>query len=192
MWLAYGLMTIRWQIWGDLRDWITGKVGGHKVPRPKGWDLVIFLGGKSIFLLGLALPLLVHPWWVVLMFYVAASLVVGIVMSIVFQLAHCVGEAEFPQAPDNLRMDKPWAVHQVETTVNYARRSRVVGWFLGGLNYQIEHHLFPRICHVNYSAISRLVEETCRQFGVRYAEHKTVASGLLSHFRWLRLMGTTG
>ena len=89
-------------------------------------------------------------------------------------------------------MDKPWAVHQVETTVNYARRSRVVGWFLGGLNYQIEHHLFPRICHVNYSAISRLVEETCRQFGVRYAEHKTVASGLLSHFRWLRLMGTTG
>jgi linoleoyl-CoA desaturase len=192
MWFAYGLMTIRWQLWGDFRDWITGKVGDHKVPRPKGWDLLVFLGGKAVFLVGLAVPLLVHPFWVVLVFYVTASLVVGIVMSIVFQLAHCVGEAEFPLPKDTGRMDKPWAVHQVETSVDYARRSRVVAWFLGGLNYQIEHHLFPRICHVNYAAISPLVEDTCREFGIRYAEHKSVAAGLRSHYRWLRLMGTTG
>ena len=89
-------------------------------------------------------------------------------------------------------MEKPWAVHQVETTVDYARRSWVFAWLLGGLNFQIEHHLFPRICHVNYPAISGLVEETCREYGVRYAEHESILAGLLSHFRWLRQMGTTG
>ena len=68
------------------------------------------------------------------------------------------------------RIDHPWAVHQAETTVDFARRSRVVAWLVGGLNFQIEHHLFPRICHVNYPAISTLVEETCREFGIRYRE----------------------
>lgn len=193
MWLLYGFMTIRWQLYGDFHDLITGQVGVHKVPRPRGWALAVFIGGKALFALGLALPLLVHPVWVVLLFYVTASLVMGIVMSIVFQLAHCVAEADFPPAgPSNGRIPKAWAVHQVETTVDYARRSRVFAWLLGGLNYQIEHHLFPRICHVNYPAISKLVEETCRDFGVRYAEHRSVGAGLLSHFRWLRHLGTTG
>lgn len=193
MWLLYGFMTIRWHLYGDFHDLITGQVGVHKVPRPRGWDLAIFIGGKALFVLGLALPLLVHPVWVVLLFYLTASLVMGIVMSIVFQLAHCVAEADFP--PPGLstgHMPKPWAVHQVETTVDYARRSRVFAWLIGGLNYQIEHHLFPRICHVNYPAISKLVEETCREFGVRYREHRSVGAGLLSHFRWLRHLGTTG
>ncbi|MCI0461391.1 MAG: acyl-CoA desaturase [Gemmataceae bacterium] len=190
MWLLYGFMTMRWHFYGDFHDLIAGKVGAHKVPRPRGWELVVFLGGKAVFLLGLALPLLVHPVWVVLLFYITASLVVGLAMSIVFQLAHCVPEADFPLPRS--RMEKPWAVHQVETTVDYARRSWVFAWLLGGLNFQIEHHLFPRICHVNYPAIAGLVEETCREYGVRYAEHESVLAGLLSHFRWLRQMGTTG
>jgi linoleoyl-CoA desaturase len=74
--------------------------------------------------------------------------------------------------------------------VNFARRSRIQSWLLGGLNFQIEHHLFPRVCHVNYPVISNLVEQTCRDFGVRYAEHASFRAGLLSHFRWLRRMGS--
>ena len=73
--------------------------------------------------------------------------------------------------------------------MDFARRSRVVSWLLGGLNFQIEHHLFPRICHVNYPAISKLVEETCREFGVAYTEHRSFRAGVASHFRWLRRMG---
>ena len=79
--------------------------------------------------------------------------------------------------------------------MDFARRSRVVAWLLGGLNFQIEHHLFPRVCHVNYPAISKLVEATCREFGVRYMEHESFRAGLASHFRWLRRLGlpdTTG
>ena len=87
-------------------------------------------------------------------------------------------------------MENAWAVHQVETTVDFARRSRVESWLLGGLNFpDIQHHLFPRVCHVNYPAISKLVEQTCRDFGVRYVEHASFRAGLSSHFRWLRRMG---
>ena len=83
----------------------------------------------------------------------------------------------------------PWAIHQVETTVDFARRSRVVAWLFGGLNFQIEHHLFPRICHVNYPQISPLVEQTCREFGLKYAAQESLAASIVSHFRWLRRMG---
>jgi linoleoyl-CoA desaturase len=76
--------------------------------------------------------------------------------------------------------------------VDFARRSRVVAWLLGGLNFQIEHHLFPRISHINYPAISPIVEATCRDFGVRYTEHDSFGAGLASHFRWLRQMGQPG
>jgi linoleoyl-CoA desaturase len=86
-------------------------------------------------------------------------------------------------------MQNAWAIHQVLTTVDFARKSAVATWFLGGLNFQIEHHLFARVCHVNYPALSRIVEETCKDFGIKYTEHKSVGSGLLSHYQWLRRMG---
>jgi linoleoyl-CoA desaturase len=131
-----------------------------------------------------------HPPWVVLSLYGVAALTLGLTLSVVFQLAHCVEEAEFPvPRPDTGRIDRAWAIHQVETTVDFSRSSRVLSWLLGGLNFQIEHHLFPRICHVNYPAMSRLVEETCREFGVRYTEHRSLGAGLASHFRWLQRMG---
>ncbi len=87
------------------------------------------------------------------------------------------------------RIENAWAVHQVETTVDFARSSAVASWLLGGLNFQIEHHLFSRICHVNYPAIAGIVEETCAEFGVRYNHNPTVFAALRSHYRWLRHLG---
>ncbi len=86
-------------------------------------------------------------------------------------------------------MEKGWAEHQVETTVDFARGNRLLSWFIGGLNFQIEHHLFPRICHVHYPALAPLVEETCREFGLPYTARETFRAGVGSHFRWLRRMG---
>ena len=83
-------------------------------------------------------------------------------------------------------MEQTWAVHQVETTVNFARDSRILCWYLGGLNFQIEHHLFPHVCHIHYPAVSKIVEATCKEFGVRYAVHSTFWAGLKSHYRWLK------
>src|SRR5690606_14222015 len=99
-----------------------------------------------------------------LSFYLLASLVQGVIMSTVIQLAHAVEEAEFPLPEADGRMNSSWAVHQVLTTVDFARNGRLCTWYTGGLNYQTEHHLFPRICHVNYPAISKIVEQTCQEF----------------------------
>ncbi len=152
---------------------------------------MILVAGKAIFLTwAFGIPLLVHTIGVVLVYYGVAALVLGTALSVVFQVAHCVEEAEFPlPCAGTGRIENAWAIHQAETAVDFARRSWVVVSLLGGLNFQIEHHLFPRICHVNYPAMSKLVEETCREFGVKYTEHPSFRAGLASHFRWLQRMG---
>ncbi len=193
LWVLYGFLAIKWHFYDDFRQLAAGHIGGHRIPRPRGADLLVFIAGKvAFFSMAFVIPMLLHPWWAVVGVYAIAAFVSGVVLSIVFQLAHCVEEADFP-APADLgdgvpRMESEWAVHQVQTTVNFARGNRVLSWFLGGLNFQIEHHLLARICHVHYPALSKVVEEVCREFGVRYAEHRTVWSALCSHARWIRLM----
>ena len=194
LWLLYGFLAIKWHLVDDFYNVSVGHIGGHKIPRPKGKDLVVFVAGKvAFFSLAFGIPMLLHRWWIVLAVYALAAFVSGVVLSIVFQLAHCVGEAEFPVPVLNdqgqSRMETDWAIHQVQTTVNFSRNNPVLCWLLGGLNFQIEHHLFNRICHVHYPALSKVVEETCREFGIRYASHKTISAAIASHFRWLVAMG---
>jgi linoleoyl-CoA desaturase len=191
MWVLYGFLPIKWNLFDDFRDVIRGRIGEHKLPRPKGWDLVIFVGGKAAFCtLAFAIPLLMHSFWPVLLFYLTATMVSGLVLSVVFQSAHCVEEASFPEVKgDPARIEAAWAVHQLETTVNFARRNKLLTWFVGGLNFQIEHHLFPQICHLHYAALAKLVEATSREFKLKYASHETFVSSVASHFRWLRRMG---
>jgi len=193
LWLLYGFLAIKWHLFDDFYNLITARIGTHKIPRPRGKDLWVFIGGKAVFFsLAFAIPMLLHPVWAVLAVYAVAAFVSGVVLSIVFQLAHCVEEADFPaplHTPDGDRMQTEWAVHQVQTTVDFARQNRVLGWFLGGLNFQVEHHLFSRICHVNYPALSKVVEEVCHEFGIRYAANRSLFSALASHMRWLIRMG---
>ena len=192
LWAVYGLLVIKWQLVGDFRKLISGRMGSQSFPRPKGWDLVIFVAGKAVFfLLAFAIPLRFHSIGVVLCYYGVAGLVAGILLSVVFQVAHCVDEVAFPLPHSRTdRIDQAWAIHQVETTADFARGNRVATWLVGGLNFQIEHHLFPRISHVHYPALSTLVEHTCREFGVRYTAFRSFRGGLVSHFRLLRRMGT--
>jgi linoleoyl-CoA desaturase len=191
LWAPYGLLVIKWQLVGDFRKVISGRMGGRAFPRPTGWDLVIFVAGKAVFLLlAFGIPLQLHSIGVVLGYYGVAAVVAGILLSVVFQVAHCVEEVAFPVPHSKTdRMDHAWAIHQVETTADFARGNRVVTWLVGGLNFQIEHHLFPRISHVHYPALAILVEQTCREFGVRYTAFRSFRSGLVSHFRFLRRMG---
>ena len=194
LWLLYGFLAIKWHFYDDFYNVSVGRIGGHKIPRPKGRDLLVFIGGKvAFFSLAFAIPMLLHPVWAVLTVYAIAAFVSGVVLSVVFQLAHCVEEADFPvpvmQADGGERMETDWAVHQVQTTVDFARGNRALSWLLGGLNFQVEHHLFSKICHVHYPALSKVVEQTCREFGIRYAANKSLFSAIASHFRWLVLMG---
>jgi len=194
MWVLYGFLPVKWHLYDDFHDVLAGRIGGHRFPRPRGWDLVTFIGGKVLFFsLAFGLPMLLHPWWCVLGLFGIASFVQGVTLSVVFQMAHCVEDAAFPQPrPDTGRIESSWAEHQVETTVDFAPRNRVLAWLVGGLNFQIEHHLFPQICHVHYPALAKLVEETCREFGLSYKAYKTFLAGVASHYRWLRRMGMAG
>jgi len=194
LWLLYGFLALKWHLVTDFLVVATGCIRTHRVPRPRGRDLLVFIGGKIVFLsLAFVVPILLHPAWAVLVVYAIAAFVSGVVLSVVFQLAHCVGEADFPapvHTPDGgQRMQTEWAVHQVQTTVDFARGNRVLCWFLGGLNFQIEHHLFSRICHVHYPALAKVVEETCREFGVHYTAQRSFLTALRSHYRWLVEMG---
>ena len=194
LWLLYGFMAIKWHLFDDFYQVAVGRIGGRKIPRPHGRELLIFIGGKTLFFtLAFAIPLLLHPVWAVLLVYAIASFVSGVVLSVVFQLAHCVGEAEFPMPIINPagqgRMETDWAVHQVQTTVDFSRSNRLLSWFVGGLNFQIEHHLFHKISHVHYPALSKVVEAVCREHGIPYATHRTFFHGLASHYHWLMAMG---
>lgn len=191
LWFLYGLLATKWHVYDDFRDLLSGRIGGRRFPRPSGWDLLTFIGGKALFFtLAFAVPLLLHPWWAVLAAYAGAAFVQGGVLSVVFQLAHCVEESSFPLPnAETGRMASTWAEHQVRTTADFAQHNRLLTWFVGGLNFQIEHHLFPQICHVHYPALAPRVQAACRRFGLQYTVQDSLRAGIASHYRWLRRMG---
>ena len=190
LWLFYGLLLIKWNFVDDFTAIIRGQIAGSPMPRPSGWNLTVLITGKLFFFSwAFLLPMIFNTWWGVLAGYVAASFVAGAITSLVFQLAHCVEEADFPiPNEESSHMEKEWAVHQVESSVDFSRGNPLLCWYLGGLNFQIEHHLFPRVSHVHYPAISRIVEQTAEAYSVRYFAHQSIVGALTSHARWLRRM----
>ncbi len=189
VWLLYAVFPLRWWLVDDFHQLATGRMGEGRFARPRGWDLIALLGGKALFLgWAFVLPLLLHPWGSALPLMLVAVATLGTMLAVVFQLAHCVGEAEFHDA----HTEPPtgdWAAHQVATTVDFARGNRLLGWYMGGLNFQIEHHLFPRVSHVHYAALAPMVEETCREHGVPYRAQPSFLAAVRSNVRWLRQLG---
>jgi linoleoyl-CoA desaturase len=188
VWLLYGFFPLKWWFVDDFRELASGRIGGHQFPPARGWTLVGALAGKALFVAwAFVLPAVLHPSWALLPLWGLGIFALGNVLAAVFQLAHCVGEAEFLGSG---RVETDWAEHQVATTVDFAPKSSLLGWYLGGLNFQVEHHLFPRVCHLHYPALARIVEETCRAHGLRYRCEPTLLSALAANWRWLRGMGS--
>src|SRR5208283_5386758 len=150
VWALYGLMPIKWQFFDDFRDLVKGKIASNEFPRPRAWQWATIILGKSLFFSwSVFIPLLFHSFWVVLPYYFLAICTLGITLSVVFQLAHCVEDADFTAPdPEQEHTEHDWAVHQVRTTIDFAPHNRLLNWYVGGLNFQIEHHLFPHISHV--------------------------------------------
>ena len=188
VWLLYGLFPLQWWFIDDVRELATGRIGGHQFQPARGRTLLVALVGKALFVSwAFVLPAVLHPSWALLLLWGLAIFTLGNVLAAVFQLAHCVGEAEFLGSN---RVENDWAEHQLATTVDFAPTNVLLGWYLGGLNFQVEHHLFPRVCHLHYPALSRIVEATCRSHQVRYRCEPTLRSALAANWRWLRLMGS--
>ena len=193
IWPLYSLMILRWQTGGDVAALMRGRIGHSPLHRPRGWDLAGLIGGKAVFVSwAIVAPLLVYPWWVVLAGYLGFTMVTSLITATTFQLAHCVEEADFTSAEEIAASKRVWAVHEVETTVDFCPRNPALTWLLGGLNYQIEHHLFPRVPHTHYPRIAEIVQRNAARHGVRYTAQSSLRAALRSHQRHLRTLGRIG
>jgi linoleoyl-CoA desaturase len=140
----------------------------------------------------LVLPVLITPllWWQVLIGFTLMHMVAGFILATIFQFAHIVEGAAQPIPNAEGNIENEWAIHQLRTTANFARNSRILNWYIGGLNFQIEHHLFPNISHVHYREISKIVEQTAAEFKLPYNVKPTVGDAFMSHLRILRQLGS--
>lgn len=188
---VYSLLTLSWVAYGDFQKLLSGRIGQYRLPKASPSEVAAFFLAK-IFYFGymIALPLLFHPVLYVLIAFVGIHLVMGFTLSLTFQLAHTLEGTAFPRPdPETGSIENEWAIHQVETTANFAPKSRLAPWYLGGLNFQIEHHLFSDVCHIHYPAISRIVEKACRDFSIDYVSYKTLRSAVSAHYRFLKTLG---
>ena len=193
LWPLYSLMVLRWQTGADISALVRGRIGRSALRMPTRWDLVGLLAGKAIFVgWAIVVPMLVYPWWAVLAGYLGLTMVTSLITATTFQLAHCVEEADFASAAELTAAKRVWAVHEVETTVDFCPCNPVLTWMLGGLNYQIEHHLFPRVPHTHYARIAEIVQRNAAKHGVRYTAQPSLRLAIRSHFRHLRAMGRMG
>jgi len=194
-WFFYSLMTIAWTITKDFRQLIrynkSGLIKAQKTSFAK--ELVIIIISKSIYYsLFVVLPILIlsASWWMVVVGMVIKHLTAGLILSTIFQPAHVMETSEYnqPEGEANL-VPHNWAVHQLYNTTNFAPNNKILSWFAGGLNFQIEHHLFPNICHIHYSELSPIVEKTAKEFDLPYNVEPTFRSALINHAKMLKLLG---
>lgn len=193
-WFFYGLLTMMWSTTKDFRQLNRYRDMGLLATYKKNYkkQLLIILISKVIFISYiLVIPMMVLPiaWWQVLIGYVVMQFTAGILLSAIFQSAHVIEDTRFPMPDKSGNIENDWAVHQLYTTANFAPKSRIFSWFIGGLNYQVEHHLFPSICHVHYRRISAIVKTTAKEFNFPYHTQPTFASAVWSHTKMLWRLG---
>ena len=187
-WAAYSLLFFFWIFFSDYQKYFTKRIGSMPLKKMKVSDHIEFWGYKVLHLVFFAaLPIYtvgLLPWALGFLVY---GLVAGFVMSIVFQLAHTVRETQFPVAEATTnKMEDEWAIHQLKTTTNFATNNKLVTWFSGGLNFQVEHHLFPKISHVHYPAISKIVAQACMDFNIPYHNIPGMRLAVVSHVSHLK------
>ena len=190
----YGLLTLYWVVAKDLVQFVQFTNNGVN-PNSKAENRVLLIKIIAIKVLALT-ALLGLPVWLahysflqVLSGFLLMHFVSGVILTVTFQLAHTVEGTSHPLPNEHGVIENDWAIHQIETTVNFSRGNWLVTWYVGGLNYQIEHHLFPKICHVHYPAIAPIVKATCAEYGINYMEHPSLAEAIRSHFRTLERFG---
>lgn len=186
--VLYGISYLAWIFYEDFVKYFRNKIALHMKPMSMSFrQHLIFWATKLIYvMIFIVIPVIFTGWTQALIGFFVMTFVCGLFISIVFQLAHVVEKNHFPSEK---KITGDWAVHQLQTTSNFATSNQLLFWLLGGLNFQIEHHLFPKISHVHYSKISFLVKDTCREFNIKYNEYQTMFSAMASHVSYLRKMG---
>ncbi len=190
----YSILSLYWFLGKDIEQTI--KYSKENLVQEQGISVLratieIFFTKMGYLGLFIVIPMLFASvaWWQSLLGFLLMHAISGQILALVFQCAHVIQETDFFEPNESGTMENSWAIHQMRTTANFANGSKLFSWFIGGLNYQIEHHLFPNICHVHYKEISKIVKSTAQEFDVPYIHHKTFFDALKSHFRALNQLG---
>jgi linoleoyl-CoA desaturase len=188
----YSLTTLSWFFKKDYMKFFKKQIGGsHQNNHPKIEYFNLFFYKIIYYSIFMVAPLILMKltWWQFLIGYLAMNLAEGLVLGLVFQLAHVVEETEITYPNEQNNIEEAWAVHQMITTANFARESRLASFLCGGLNLQVEHHLFPKICHIHYRKISDIVKKTASEFNLPYNENRSFFTALRSHYLVLKKLG---
>jgi linoleoyl-CoA desaturase len=189
-WL-YGLASLSWVLRKDYIKFFQKQIGQYALKHPRKEYFNLFFYKILHYFLFIGMPILVLnlTWWQAAIGFLAMHLAEGVVMGLVFQLAHVVEGTDFPVPNAQGNVEEAWAEHQMRTTANFAPKSALASFLLGGLNRQIEHHLFPKVCHIHYPSIAVIVRQTAAEFNLPYIESPTFLSAIVSHYRTLKKFG---
>lgn len=190
----YGLTTLYWVTAKDFVQYIKyTRNGVNSNSKEENRILLLkLIVLKLVYLfVFLVLPTLYFavPFGSVLGGFLLMHFLAGVILTVIFQLAHSVEGTHHPLPNESGIIENDWAIHQLNTTVNFCRNNRWLSWYVGGLNFQIEHHLFPRISHVHYPKIAPIVKKTAEEFGIAYMENKRFGEAMQSHIQFLQTMG---
>lgn len=189
---AYSFATLNWLFVKDFKCFLMRDIGPYKNRRHPRSEVVTLIWTK-LFVVAymIVIPLLVLDvtWWQFLIGFLAAHLTAGVILGVIFQLAHVVEGPEFPIPDKNGVIENAWLIHEMATTANFAADNRLLSWYIGGLNYQIEHHLFPQVCSIHYPEIGRIVRDVAVKYQVPYNYHPTLRAAVGSHLRMLKQLG---
>jgi linoleoyl-CoA desaturase len=186
-WLAYAVLSLYMMV-TDFQKYFHRRIGQTQLPAMKAKDHAMFWGGKAFYLTyALVLPTLAHGFWPTLFVFLVLHAAFGLTMAVVFQVAHVVEDAQTFQPAAVMEHD--WATHQVHTTVDFAPHNKWLSWWVGGLNFQVEHHLFHHISHVHYAKLQPVIRQTCEEFGVPYRCFPRFRDAVLSHAKQLYVLG---
>lgn len=192
----YAIMTIYWAILKDFLQLIRYTREGHNssstIENIAIWMRLIALKAIYFFII-LAVPTLYFgiSFQKTLVCFLLMQVITGLLLTLVFQLAHTIEGTAHPIPTENLVIENNWAIHQMHTTTNFTIENRLISWYIGGLNYQIEHHLFPNICHVHYPAIAPIVKETAAEFHIPYLNYERLSEALRAHVHALKRFGAS-
>ncbi|MCB0560674.1 MAG: acyl-CoA desaturase [Lewinellaceae bacterium] len=190
--LFYPLASLSWVFLKDYKKFFKSHIGSYdnsQHPRKEFYRLFFFKAVYYFLFLVLPFTLIELPWYYILVGFLALHFVEGLTLALVFQLAHTVEGTSFPAPDENGKIANSWAAHQMYTTANFARKNPVANFLFGGLNFQVEHHLFPRICHIHYRHIAPIVKQTAEEFHLPYIENETFIGAIGSHIRTLKKFG---
>ncbi|HKK44286.1 MAG TPA: acyl-CoA desaturase [Balneolaceae bacterium] len=189
---AYGFATLFWVFVKDYKYFFKSNLGPYenKTHPKKEWiALIITKALYYSYMLIIPYRLLSITWWQLAIGFLIIHFTAGIILGIVFQLAHVVEETEHPVENNEGNIENTWMIHQLETTSDFAHENKLLCWYIGGLNYQIEHHLFPKICSIHYPEISSIVQNVARKYDVPYHYHETFTVAIKSHYDTLKAFG---